>query len=61
MVRLLPALALARVDGLSPVEYLTEQAGRPVVRRAAVDLLTHPAADLAEVVARWHTYIEEAS
>jgi Ser/Thr protein kinase RdoA (MazF antagonist) len=50
---LLPALALARVDGLSPVEYLSEAAGRPVVRRAAVELLTDPAADCATVLGRW--------
>lgn len=53
-VRLLPVLALARVDGLSPVEYLTEEHGRPLVRRAALDLITDPPADATELLARWH-------
>ncbi|MEB8340738.1 phosphotransferase family protein [Streptomyces endophyticus] len=48
-----PALALARVDGLSPVEYLTEDHGRPQVRRAAVPLLRLPPADTTELVDRW--------
>ncbi|MGW2342343.1 phosphotransferase family protein [Streptomyces sp. NPDC001661] len=48
-----PALALARVDGLSPVEYLTEEHGRPQVRRAAVPLLRFPPADTTELVDRW--------
>lgn len=51
---LLPALALARVDGLSPVEYLTESHGRPAVRHAALDLLAEPPADCATLLARWH-------
>ncbi|MFI5664176.1 phosphotransferase family protein [Streptomyces sp. NPDC051684] len=48
-----PALALARVDGLSPVEYLTEDHGRPQVRRAAIPLLRLPPADTTELVDRW--------
>jgi hypothetical protein len=35
---LLPALLLARVDGKSPVEYLTEE-GKTVVRRVAPTML----------------------
>ncbi|MFD4469619.1 phosphotransferase family protein [Rhodococcus sp. NPDC058505] len=53
---LLPALALARVDGVSPVEYLSEDRGRPDVRRAAVDLLATPAHTLDEHLSRWSTY-----
>ena len=52
--RLLPALALARVDGLSPVEYLTEDRGRPTVRRAALALLADPPVDCATLLGRWH-------
>ena len=39
--RLLPALLLARVDGKSPVEYLTE-AARTLVRHAARELISAP-------------------
>lgn len=46
---LLPALMLARVDGKSPVEYLTEE-GRETVRTLAVDGLVHPADSLAGLV-----------
>ena len=50
---LLPGLLLARVDGKSPVEYLTDEAGRDVVRRAARHLLDQPVARLALVADRW--------
>jgi tRNA A-37 threonylcarbamoyl transferase component Bud32 len=49
---LLPLLALARVDGASPVEYLTpDQRGQ--VRDVARDLLAGPALTLATVVKEW--------
>jgi fructosamine-3-kinase len=51
--RLLPGLLLARVDGKSPVEYLTEQAAKDRVRRVARALLTAPAERLDEVRAAW--------
>ncbi|MFO1297006.1 MAG: phosphotransferase [Rubrivivax sp.] len=50
---LLPGLLLARVDGKSPVEYLTEPAQRDTVRRAARPLLLHAVPTLAEVHAAW--------
>jgi hypothetical protein len=51
---LLPALALARVDGLSPVEYLTEAQGRPVARAAALRLLgERPPATPDALIDRW--------
>src|SRR5229473_993154 len=40
--RLLPGLLLARVDGKSPVEYITTETDRNHVRRAARKLLTDP-------------------
>ncbi|MFE2943005.1 phosphotransferase family protein [Streptomyces sp. NPDC059255] len=46
---LLPALLLARVDGLSPVEYLDEHTGS-LVRAVAQDLLRAADADLRSVV-----------
>ena len=50
---LLPGLLLARVDGKSPVEYLTEEAQKAAVRRVALPLLAHPPAALAEVRDAW--------
>ena len=51
---LLPGLALARVDGKSPVEYLSEPA-RDRVRRLAIQLL-HAAADVSlDAIARGWT------
>jgi hypothetical protein len=52
VVRLLPALALARVDGLSPVEYLSDE-DRVRVRAMSLDLLAAPAGSLAELRDRW--------
>jgi len=46
---LLPALALARVDGMSPVEYLDEP-GRVLVRRTASVLLGGPPPETLEAV-----------
>lgn len=50
---LLPALFLARVDGKSPAEYVTEEADKAKIRRAAVDLIKAPPTQLADVSARW--------
>ena len=50
---LLPALLLARVDGKSPVEYLTDDASKETVRRVARILLTEPVDLLSDVLAVW--------
>jgi len=50
---LLPGLLLARVDGKSPVEYITDDAGKDRVRRAARALLLSPPATLKEVLHTW--------
>jgi len=50
---LLPALFLARVDGKSPVEYLTEERDKDKVRRCARTLLANPPARLEAVRAAW--------
>lgn len=50
---LLPGLLLARVDGKSPVEYLTEEAQKARVREVARALLQEPRDTLAEVRAAW--------
>ena len=49
---LLPALALARVDGASPVEYL-DTAQRQLVRSTSRALLHDPAPTLTDVLDRW--------
>ena len=51
--RLLPGLFLARVDGKSPVEYLTEERAKTRVRRVARALLARPVARLGAVRAAW--------
>jgi aminoglycoside phosphotransferase (APT) family kinase protein len=50
---LLPALFLARVDGKSPVEYLTRESERAAVRRCAEPLVVDPARRLKDVAAAW--------
>jgi Ser/Thr protein kinase RdoA (MazF antagonist) len=51
--RLLPGLLLARVDGKSPVEYITEDHQRQQVRRVASALLLKPTTLLQEVAQAW--------
>jgi aminoglycoside phosphotransferase (APT) family kinase protein len=50
---LLPGLLLARVDGKSPVEYLTEEAQRHLVRGVARSLLRDPGDSFRAVAAVW--------
>jgi aminoglycoside phosphotransferase (APT) family kinase protein len=54
---LLPALFLARIDGKSPVEYLTDEVSKSTVRRAARHMLQQPTAKLSEVRCTWHKTI----
>lgn len=51
--RLLPGLFLARVDGKSPVEYLTAEHDKNRVRRVARALLTKPTDRLLAVRLAW--------
>jgi aminoglycoside phosphotransferase (APT) family kinase protein len=51
--RLLPGLFLARVDGKSPVEYVTAGADKNQVRRTARALLANPVDRLCDVRAAW--------
>ncbi|HZP19232.1 MAG TPA: phosphotransferase [Bauldia sp.] len=55
---LLPGLFLARVDGKSPVEYVTAEAAKDHVRRVALPLLAAPPRRLAEVRAAWAKEME---
>jgi aminoglycoside phosphotransferase (APT) family kinase protein len=50
---LLPALFLARVDGKSPAEYITEDWQRDAVRRVAGALLRTPPKQLLDIAAAW--------
>jgi aminoglycoside phosphotransferase (APT) family kinase protein len=50
---LLPALLLARVDGKSPVEYLTRDAQKEQVRSVARPLLEKPVAKLSAIAQAW--------
>jgi aminoglycoside phosphotransferase (APT) family kinase protein len=50
---LLPALFLARVDGKSPVEYITQDANRDKVRAVAHRFLVDPSNRLADVARAW--------
>ncbi len=50
---LLPGLFLARVDGKSPVEYLTDEGDKNKVRRCARRLLEKPVATLVDIRDAW--------
>ncbi|WP_405620971.1 phosphotransferase family protein [Streptomyces sp. NBC_00076] len=52
---LLPSLLLARVDGKSPVEYLTDDRDLLFVRTMAAALLRAPAPTVADVLDAWAT------
>jgi aminoglycoside phosphotransferase (APT) family kinase protein len=53
VAQLLPGLFLARVDGKSPVEYLTAARDKDRVRRVAKALLAQSSARLEQVRAAW--------
>ncbi|WP_371582530.1 phosphotransferase family protein [Streptomyces sp. NBC_01314] len=55
---LLPALLLARVDGKSPAEYLTDDRHRLFVRTVASALLRAPAPTVAEALDAWATALD---
>ncbi len=58
---LLPGLLLARIDGKSPVEYITEEAGKALVRSVARRLLASPPDTLAAIGAEWPAAIVKGS
>lgn len=51
--QLLPALFLARVDGKSPVEYLTQESDKEQVRSFAIPRITDPRTSLREIASDW--------
>jgi aminoglycoside phosphotransferase (APT) family kinase protein len=52
---LLPALTLARIDGKSPVEYVTDEGVKTGVRRFTAPLILAPASAPADIRALWAT------
>ena len=56
---LLPGLFLARVDGKSPVEYLTDEGDKNRVRRCARQLLMEPVDTLENIRAVWQKELAE--
>jgi aminoglycoside phosphotransferase (APT) family kinase protein len=50
---LLPALFLARVDGKSPVEYLTREGERAAVRRCAIPMIADPPPRVKDIADAW--------
>jgi 5-methylthioribose kinase len=54
---LLPALLLARVDGKSPVEYLTAEKDKALVRETAKALFAAKHSALAEIAADWDSAV----
>ncbi len=55
--RLLAGLFLARVDGKSPVEYLTQEGQRAVVRKIAIHFLLDPADEPAALLKATHSEV----
>ena len=51
--RALPSLLLARVDGTSPVEYITQTNDQILVRRFAMPFILKPVSRLDELRSRW--------
>jgi aminoglycoside phosphotransferase (APT) family kinase protein len=50
---LLPGLFLARVDGKSPVEYVTDEVNKDLVRATAIPLLGDPTDRLGDIRSAW--------
>ena len=53
VARLLPGLFLARIDGKSPVEYVTEEEHKDQVRRVARSLIGAPPMRVADIRNAW--------
>ena len=59
--RTLPALFLARVDGKSPVDYITTETHRDLIRHVSRKLLLSPAATLRDVRMTWTEALERTA
>ncbi len=60
VAHLLPGLFLGRVDGKSPAEYLTQEAGKQRVRRVARRFLLQPADRLGAIRDAWNIELKGA-
>lgn len=58
--RLLPALFLARIDGKSPVEYITQESDKEQVRRIARPMIARPPGSLREISSAWREALRHA-
>lgn len=56
---LLPALFLARIDGKSPVEYVTAETERDLVRATAIPLIRTPVTRLASIRQAWAAELQQ--
>lgn len=56
---LLPGLLLARVDGKSPVEYITKEDDKEKIRRVARALLFNPPGRMLEISGAWEKELYE--
>jgi len=54
---LLPGLLLGRIDGKSPVEYITNEAVRDRVREFSIHFLKNPAPDLTTIRTAWENHL----
>lgn len=55
---LLPGLTLARVDGKSPVEYVTDEQDKKRVRQFAKPLILNSSSKLSDIANRWKRTID---
>jgi len=58
---LLPGLMLARIDGKSPVEYITDTSQKDIVRQFTSALLLSPFDYPSEICAAWHTALAKTT
>jgi len=58
--RLLPALMLGRIDGKSPIEYITSERDKSRVRRVSTALIASPVPALADVREAWARELRHA-
>ena len=56
---LLPGLFLARVDGKSPAEYITEDNDKAHVRAVAREFLTNPCDHPIDMNDAWHAHLNK--
>ena len=57
---LLPGLFLARIDGKSPVEYVTDERDRDLVRATARPLVARTPMEVSEIAIAWRAALENA-